>query len=110
MPATLSGRFPQLLAIPNPGPMSRSDPHERKWPNVVRSPGLPKTIRLVHSLGDHAAYRGKLNDRPEWLENYQHRPCYGFIKVSLHPDGKKKVTYEIEYAVKVKLVNGAVQK
>jgi hypothetical protein len=45
---------------------------------------------------------GKLNDKPKWLADYQHRPFYGFIKVSLRPDGKKKVTYQIEYATKMK--------
>ena len=41
------------------------------------------------------------NDKPKWLADYQHRPFNGFIRVSLRPDGKKKVTYQIEYATKM---------
>jgi len=52
-------------------------------------------------LADRANYVGKLNDKPKWLVDYQHRPFNGFIKVSLRPDGKKKVTYQIECATKM---------
>jgi|SRR5579862_7973256 len=52
-------------------------------------------------LAERATYVGKIDEQPKWLANYQHRPGTGFMKVSLHPDGKKKVTYQIEYAVKV---------
>ena len=53
-------------------------------------------------LADRANYVGKLNDKRQWLADYQHRPFYGFMKVSLRRDGKKKVTYQIEYATKMK--------
>lgn len=52
------------------------------------------------ALADQATYVGKLNDQPKWLSNYQHRPVTSFMKVSLRPNGKKKVTYTITYAVK----------
>ncbi|MGA8312788.1 MAG: hypothetical protein WB755_22345 [Terriglobales bacterium] len=55
-------------------------------------------------MADRANYGGKLNDKPKWLADYQHRPFYGFIKVSFRPDGKKKVTYQIEYATKVEML------
>jgi hypothetical protein len=64
--------------------------------------GCQKQYGWCAPLADRANYWGKLDDRPKWLADYQHRPFYGFIKVSLCPDGKKKVTYQIEYATKMK--------
>jgi len=64
--------------------------------------GCQKQYGWCAPLADRANYVGKLNDKPKWLADYQHRPSYGFIKVSLRPDGKKKVTYQIEYATKIK--------
>lgn len=61
-------------------------------------------------LTNRASYVGQLNDSSKWLADYQHRPGKGFTKISLRPDGKKKVTYQIEYAVKVKRTDSSVQK
>jgi hypothetical protein len=47
---------------------------------------------------------GRLNDQPKWLADYQHRPVYGFMKMSLRPSGKNRVTYLIEYAAKVEML------
>ena len=63
--------------------------------------GCQKQYGWCIPLADRATYVGKLNDQPKLLENYQHRPGAGFMKVSLRPDKKKKVTYQIEYAVKI---------
>jgi len=49
-------------------------------------------------LREHLTYPGTLNDKPKWLLDYQHRPVTSFIKMALRPDGRKKVTYAIEYA------------
>jgi hypothetical protein len=49
-------------------------------------------------------YVAKLSDEPKWLADYQHRPVNGFMKVSLHPGGKSKVNYGIEYATKVEVL------
>jgi len=64
--------------------------------------GCQKEYGWCAPLADRSNYVGKLNDKPKWLADYQHRPFYGLIKVSLRPDGKKKVTYQIEYATKMK--------
>jgi hypothetical protein len=64
--------------------------------------GCQKEYGWCAPLAEHANYVGKLNDKPKWLANYERRPFYGFIKVSLRPDGKKKVSYQIQYVTKVK--------
>jgi len=66
--------------------------------------GCQKLYSWCAPLAEHANYVGKLNDRPKWVADYPHRPFYGFIKVSLRPNGKKKVTYQIEHAAKVKVL------
>jgi hypothetical protein len=63
--------------------------------------GCQKVYGWCAPLADQAHYVGKLNDKPKWLADYENRPFYGFVKVSLRPDGKKKVTYEIQYATKL---------
>jgi hypothetical protein len=55
-------------------------------------------------LAERANYVGRLNDQPKWLADYQHRPVYGFMKMSLRPSGKNRVTYLIEYAAKVEML------
>ena len=54
-------------------------------------------------MAEHTNYVGNLNNQPKWLADYPNWP-YGLIKVSLRPDGKKKVTYQIEYAAEVKVL------
>lgn len=66
--------------------------------------GCQRRYSWCTSLEVGATYVGKLNDQPRWLENYQHRPVRSFIKVAFRPNGKKKLTYQIEYAAKVILV------
>jgi len=66
--------------------------------------GCQKVYGWCAPLAEHAYYEGKLNDKPKWLADYPHRPFYGFIKISLRPNGKKKVTYQIEYAAKVNVL------
>ena len=66
--------------------------------------GCQKVYGWCAPLAEHAAYEGTLNDKPKWLADYPHRPFDGFIKVSLRPNGKKKVTYQIEYAAKVNVL------
>ncbi|MFL6439873.1 MAG: hypothetical protein ACJ71Q_20035 [Terriglobales bacterium] len=65
--------------------------------------GCQKTYSWCARLADQANYAGKLNDKPKWLADYQHRPFYGLMKISLRPGGKKKVTYLIEYAAKANI-------
>ena len=59
-------------------------------------------------LGDHATYKGKLSEQPKSLSNYQNRPRAGFMKISLRPNGKKKVTYTIYSATKLGPANPQV--
>lgn len=66
--------------------------------------GCQKQYGWCIPLTGHATYVGHLNDKPKRLEDYQHQPGQGFMKVSLRPDGKKKVTYQIEYAEKINLL------
>lgn len=66
--------------------------------------GCQKQYGWCAPLATHTTYTAGLNDQPKWLADYQHRPALGFMKLTFHPDGKKKVTYLIEYAVKVKLI------
>lgn len=66
--------------------------------------GCQRQYGWCTSLQAGATYVGELNDQSKWLENYQHRPVHSFIKVAFRPNGKKKVTYQIEYAAKVILV------
>ena len=68
--------------------------------------GCQKQYGWCIPLADHATLKGHLNDASKWLDDYQHRPGTGFMKVALRPDGKKKVTYQIEYAAKVKPNDG----
>jgi hypothetical protein len=71
--------------------------------------GCQRQYGWCTSLTDRATYVGELNDRSKWLEDYQHRPVRSFTKISLHLGGKKKVTYQIEYAVRVKLVENRAE-
>lgn len=71
--------------------------------------GCQKRYGWCIPLGSRATYVGHLNDRSKWLENYEHRPGLGFMKITLLPDREKKVTYLIEYAVKVRLIRGTVE-
>ena len=66
--------------------------------------GCQKVYGWCAPLAEHASYEGTLNDKPKWLADYPHRPFYGFIKVSLRPNGNKKVTYEIQYAAKMNVL------
>ncbi len=59
-------------------------------------------------LTEHATYLGLLNDRSKRLDHYQ--PRQGWLKITLRPDGKKKVTYQINSAVQVKLVQNTPAK
>ena len=52
-----------------------------------------------------ATYLGKLDEQSKWLSNYRNRPGTGFMKVSLRPNGKKKVTYTIYSATKLRSAN-----
>lgn len=56
-------------------------------------------------LAEHATYVGLLNDRSKRLSHYQ--PREGWLKIKLRPDGKKKVTYQINSAVQVKLIHNS---
>ena len=59
-------------------------------------------------LVEHATYVGLLNDRSKRLDHYQ--PSQGWLKITLRPDGKKKVTYQINSAVQVKLIHDSPAK
>jgi hypothetical protein len=71
--------------------------------------GCQKQYGWCTPLTGQATYVGMLNDNPKRLTDYQHRPALGFMKVSLQPDGEKKVTYQIEYATQVKLIKRSRQ-
>ena len=66
--------------------------------------GCQKQYGWCAPLTPGQKYSGKLSEKPKWLTNYQHRPVYGFMKVSLRPEGKDKVSYVIEYASKVEVL------
>ncbi len=66
--------------------------------------GCQKQYGWCSPLAERANYVGRLNDQPKWLADYQHRPVYGFMKMSLRPNGKNRVTYLIEYAAKVEML------
>ena len=66
--------------------------------------GCQKQYGWCTRLAEQANYVGQLNDKPKWLADYQHRPFHDFIKVSLRPNGKNKVTYLIEYATKLEML------
>lgn len=63
--------------------------------------GCQKQYGWCTPLANGQKYGGKLSDKAKWLTDYQHRPAYGFMKVSLRSEGKDKVSYVIEYATKV---------
>jgi len=65
--------------------------------------GCQKQYGWCAPLAEHTNYVGNLNNQPKWLADYPNWP-YGLIKVLLRPDGKKKVTYQIEYAAEVKVL------
>jgi len=71
--------------------------------------GCQRQYGWCSSLADHGSFVGQLNDVPKWLDDYQHRPGTGFMKIAVRPDGKKKVTYQIEYAAKMKPLSSASQ-
>ncbi|MGA7044830.1 MAG: hypothetical protein WB951_17750 [Candidatus Sulfotelmatobacter sp.] len=60
------------------------------------------------SLADHATYVGKLSEQPKSLSNYQNPNRRGFMKISLRPNGKKKVTYTIYSATRLGPANPQV--
>ena len=66
--------------------------------------GCQKQYGWCAPLSKGQKYVGELSDDTKWLSDYQHRPVYGFIKVSLRAEGKNKVRYAIEYATKAKMV------
>lgn len=66
--------------------------------------GCQKQYGWCVPLSKGEKYVGELSDQTKWLADYQHRPAYGFMKVSLRPEGKNKVRYAIEYATKATLV------
>jgi hypothetical protein len=66
--------------------------------------GCQKQFGWCAPLADGQRYAGKVSDDPKWLADYQHRPVYGFVRVSLRPEGKSKVSYTIEYAVRVEVL------
>jgi len=45
-------------------------------------------------------YAVELNDDPKYLAIYGKRKAFGFIAVKFSPDGKKKVSYDIMFAMK----------
>jgi|SRR5664279_5290872 len=47
-----------------------------------------------------AAYLAELNDNPKYLTDYAKRRVYGPMAVKFAPDGKKKVSYAIMFAMK----------
>ena len=63
--------------------------------------GCQKEYGWCDPLEKNTTYVGELNEQPKWLADYQHRPVTSFMKVRLRPAGKKKVTYQIEYAIKI---------
>jgi hypothetical protein len=46
------------------------------------------------------AYAVELNDDPKYLADYAKRRVYGPMAVKFSPDGKKKVSYDIIFAMK----------
>lgn len=45
-------------------------------------------------------YAAELNDNPKYLADYAKRRVYGPIEIKFAPDGKKKVSYKIIFAMK----------
>ena len=58
--------------------------------------GCQKQYGWCAPVAEHANYVGNLNNQPKWLADYPRRPFNDLIKVSFRPDGKKKVTYQIQ--------------
>ena len=63
--------------------------------------GCQKEYGWCDPLLNDATYMGELDDQPKWLADYRHRPVTSFMKIRLRSSGKKKVTYRIEFAMKV---------
>jgi hypothetical protein len=61
-------------------------------------------------LANGQKYVGKLSDQAKWLADYQHRPVNGYMRVSLRPEGKHKVSYTISWATKVQVLKRAGDK
>ena len=45
-------------------------------------------------------YAVELNDDPKYLADYGKRKAFGLMAVKFSPDGKKKVSYDIQFAMK----------
>ncbi len=45
-------------------------------------------------------YAAELNDDPKYLVDYGKRKAFGLMAVKFSPDGKKKVSYDIMFAMK----------